>query len=293
MGNDNDLKAQPVEAVQQEAVAPVLEEQSSVAGEETSKESMPDSEQKRTAEVDEKVALDNSKNPERTAAYIEKLKEENRKLKESQGIREQSVFDRLRPQPAAYPALNQQQVEAVANQLVDANGYLDEGALNQALAQANARAVEAERRARNVEDKLMYIEETRQVREAHAVHPELDPQSGNYDPEFFNLVTDRLTRNMIDGKQESLLDAANHIKGLLNPTRVDAKAKAEAEQKFKEVQAQKDNAPIETGKGESRQTTANNDDLRRRTRTGGVFENGALDQRLGSYFEALEANPNR
>lgn len=270
------------------------------AVEDTQLEPVPSSEQKPTEGVadEEQEALSGSKNPERTKAYIEKLKSDlaaekakNTKTPEDYG---NSVFDSFRPQVAtpAIPVmpdipdagrfnnLNQNQVNNIANQFVAPDGTVDIDGLNNALNLANRRAMEAERRAKLTEDKVTRFEETQQVRDAHGKFPQLDPKSPDFDPKFYDLTRDRLLRNMYEGREQSLLEAAESIadtyqrKDKVNVAEVEAKAV----EKYKQSQTNRNQGPIESGRGEPReQSQGDLAELRKRTRQG---DPNAISKRL-------------
>lgn len=277
------------------------------AQKEVQPESTPDSNSERaTPEPDEeKEALDNSKNPDRTRAYIEKLKAEKAealaKLREKETPVEPqnfgtSVFDAFHPersveQPRQAPAqvyqppqglqyLNPGQVNAIQNNFVDAEGNVDVEGLNKALSEANRISQQATERARQAEERITRFEESQQVRELHTAFPELDPMNkGKFDPKFFEFVRDRMVRNWAEGRNLSAVDVAKDIRTVYNPTPVQdvSKAKAEAVEQYKQTQEARRQGPIETGRGESRQTTGNLQELRARTRKG---DDSALHERL-------------
>lgn len=286
MSDDN---AMAVEGQLEQAQPTAGDEQTNQPGqgEDTRTEAMPTSEEKRS-DADLELPAEVS---ERTRQQFEKLKEENRKLKSQVGGSQygKSVFDSFRqpqvpqPVPAAenFQFLNQKQVDTIADQFVDSDGNVDINGLNKALHDADVRAKKAEERVMSVEDRLMRLEETRQAREAHAAHPELDPSSSNFDPSFFELVRDRALRNMYEGKQEELIDIASTIKKMYN--KVDTtKAKQEAVKQYQESLAKKSSgAPVESGKGAERQTTGTLDELRQRTRGGDISAIKARLKALG------------
>lgn len=236
---------------------------------------------------EEQVALENSKNPERTKSYIEKLK---RDLAEAKAQVEQpnygeSIFDSFRPaQPQAVPQansfthLNQQQVDQVTQQFVDQEGNVDVNALNKALVEANRRAANAEQRVAQQEDRITRFEENQQTREAHTVYPELDPKSAKFDKAFFELVRDRILRERFyEGKNTTLLQAAESVKTAYRAPVNEAQVKEKAVEDFKQTQQAKNQGPFESGRGETRNTVAGIDELRERTRRG---DPSALTERL-------------
>lgn len=259
-------------------------------------ESMPNSNQQQTEDAstinpdqnDGEQLPDNAS--ERTREQFKKLLEENRRLKavkqqESFGA---SVFDTFHPQREEviqpqvdarnFNALNQTQVDAVTQQFVDQEGNVDINGLNQALSQANRRAEEAEKQTRTLNDRVTRFEENQQVRDAHAVHAELDPQAENFDPDFFGMVRDRILRNMYEGKSQTLLDVANAIKSkYVSPSPVNLdKVKEEAVAQYKQAQTSRQQGPIESGKGSPRNESTLTE-LRERSRKG---DPRAIDERL-------------
>lgn len=249
---------------------------------------------------DEKEALDNSKNPERTKAYIDKLKGEIEQLKSSsvsdQNVDTQdfgtSVFDAFHPKPVEVPQsptpsaptvqtpyLNPQQVQNIKGQFVDAEGNVDIEGLNRALIGANQQAYDATQRVQSLEQKLQKIEENDQVREAHAQHPEIDPsKKETFDKKLFELVRDRLLRNMYEGKQQRLADVVSEVKGMFPQVNV-TQVKQEAVDKYKATQQARNQGPFETGSA-NRLPQNDLDDLRKATRKGGQTGDIALAQRL-------------
>ncbi len=283
-------------------------EQSVETKEENQPEPMPSSDQKQTEEVEEKQAPveqgveDDLTLPEgvteRTRQQFEKLKarlaEAEAKANPSQASDfGTSVFDAFHPQQtetqplvdtSSYGFLNQQQVDSITSQFVDADGNVDINGVNQALNIANQRAAEATQRVANVEEKLSRMEETQQVKEAHAVFPQLEPGTKDFDPQFFELVRDRLLRNMYEGKKQSLLEVAKNIskgyKLTTSPVNLD-KVKEEAVADYKQTQESRKQGPIETGTGETRDSLANYEELRKQTRSENPLRpTPALDERL-------------
>lgn len=263
-------------------------------------EPTPSSNENQTEEAsqvdEEQIALENSKNPERTKSYIEKLKAE---LAEAKAVATAkhvdtteygtSVFDTLRPsqeasQPQNYEYLNQNQIDSITQQFIDQDGTVDVNGLNKALADSNNRAQQADMRAQRAEERIARFEETQQVREAHAVHPWLDPKNPEFDANKFNLVRDRILRvQYLEGKPITLLDAANDVlkaTGGASPVNLD-KVKNEAVAQYKEQQASRNQGPIEAGRGETRQPTQTLQEQRERTRTENVLIHApTLEERL-------------
>lgn len=196
-----------------------------------------------------------------------------------------SVFDSFRaPQDVpmgqpmeALPFLNQQQVGAIQQQFIDEEGNVDIAGVNRALLEANEVARQALIRAKQSEDKFTRFEENQQVKEAHTTHPDLDPQNPSFDPSLFDMVKDRLLRNMYEGRNQSLLEVTNEIKKVYKGSTNVAKVQEDAVEAYKQGQQNRDQGPIENGRGAPREDVGNLEDLRRQTRQGKAE---ALDERL-------------
>lgn len=246
---------------------------------------------------EEALALENSKNPERTKSYIDKLKrelEEARSVKPTQSSVDygSSVFDSFRPavnevsesvlpQPTQF--LNPNQVNSIQSQFVDQEGNVDINGLNRALNEANQTAYQAQQQAQKAQQTIERYEETQQVREAHEAFKWLDPKNKEFDPQKFELVRDRLLREKYyGGKNITLFDAARTIEeaigGRSNPPMNVDQLKSEAVAQFKQAQTVKQQqGPVEQGRGESRVSEVDNQELRERTRKG---DQAAIRQRL-------------
>jgi hypothetical protein len=111
------------------------------------KKEEPKVEEPKEEEVTEEEALANSKNPERTKKFIEKLKKQNEELKKPPEPK-QNVLESLTPEapeipqwpappttnvvptPKQYPGLTQAQINEVFKTTVDDQGYVDAGLLD-------------------------------------------------------------------------------------------------------------------------------------------------------------------
>lgn len=175
------------------------------------------------------------------------------------------------------PNVSQQQVADIQRRFIDAEGNVDINGLNNALLQAEANAKKAEQMAYKTQEQLAKIEETRQVKEAHQAHPEIDPRSDKFDKKLYGLVRDRLLRNMYQGKNISLVDTVAEVKtdiGVqVKPDEVAQKAVSE----YKEKQERRNQGPFEPGRGAGRDTASDAEDLRSRTMRG---DSSAVAERL-------------
>lgn len=262
-----------------------------------------------SAEVDqEREALENSKNPERTKAYIEKLKlERDEALKKTQEPQlppidyGRSVLDGIRPtvettpeqlpqipQPQQVPNqlpqtpyLNPLQVQNFTQQFVDSQGNVDVDGLNRALVQANRAAYEANMRVQAAEIKIAQIEQSSEERELHARYPEIDPIGGKekFKPELFNAVRDRLVRNMWEGKKQKTADVVAEIIAERAPRVNPQQVEEQAVEKYKAAQQARNQGPFESGSAGER-PSADLGELRNLTRRGGQKGDQALSERL-------------
>lgn len=252
--------------------------------EEKQVEQMPGSDQQPT-EAEEGQLPDEV--TERTRKQFEKLTETNKKLAEENAkLKGQgelsSVFDSLfTPKPKAVPPesmshLNGAQVDSIATKFVDDEGNVNIDALNRALFEANERAKRAEQEALRARQSVMQDKEQREVAEAHAKYPWLDPKSPSFDRQAFELVRDRLVRNMIEGTHRPLVSIAEQVMEVYKPTDV-SKAKEQAVQDFKDTQVKKAQAStVQSGRGQPRQEN-DYSELRERSIRGDIT---ALEERL-------------
>lgn len=174
---------------------------------------------------------------ERTREQFEKLKAKNRemaeKLKQFEG--KKSTLDIFNtPQPTLRETqqpvfnfntqknkveagqLSQAQVDKIAKDLIDEDGYIDRSELERRLSIANEaenRAKEAENQARLAIQRVTHIEQTQQARELHAQFPELDPESDSFNEEFFDLVKKDLLDQLVrTGTQDAISSAKKYGK---------------------------------------------------------------------------------
>jgi len=264
-------------------------------------------------------ALSNSKNPERTRAYIEKLKAKIRKMeereKQSQPIPEDSdigtsVFDILHPErqyggtqppvpqasvpqvpmpqvPAVQqpvvqtPYLSAIQTDAIRNQFVMPDGTVDIDGLNRALTEANLRAQQLQQELNKQRQQIATIEINDQLREAYAVYPELDPlNKSNFDKTFYRQVRDRLVSDYAYGRNRRLIEVASEIKRELGQVNQPSRIAEQAVSQYKEAQKARNQGPFEAGRGEAQTSDVSYEELRRRTRMKGEIGDRALTERL-------------
>lgn len=154
---------------------------------------------------------------------------------------------------------------------VDEDGNVDIKKLNADLKAAKVSALEARRLAEQAREEV-------EVREAHNKHPYLDPQSPNFDPQFFDLVKDRVLRQKFyEGKNIPLAKIADEVSTFYTPKKVDPEVARQAVEDYKKSREQvSNNMPISSS-NRLRDEGASLDDLRKRTREG---DSKAIQERL-------------
>jgi len=133
--------------------------------------------------------------------------------------------------------------------------------------------------AKQTRELIRQQDEKRQTKEAHEKFPWLDPKNtDHFDPVAFELTRDRILRNMVDGKEQSLVEVASDIAKFYTPSAKPEALREQAVNEYKEKQVTKAQASaVQLGKGQPRQETVGMDELRQRTRMGDA---DALDERL-------------
>jgi len=192
---------------------------------------------------------------ERTKLQFEKLKQHNKELAEEN----ENLKSRVQSQPSALeslvpnqmaaaiaPELSNQQVEDIAKDLVDENGFLDEALLrntltsaNREVLQARKEAAEARKIASEAVNQVNKFGQDREVRIAHKKFPSVDPESSKYDPNFYRLVKNELLNSMYEGKKITFVDACREIQKVYSPPKDLQNVKVKAVEEYKETVAQK------------------------------------------------------
>jgi hypothetical protein len=210
---------------------------------------------------------------DRTKEQFSKLLQSNKELKEKLAQLEKpknsessafgSVYDTFKTDPF--------NVTESTDSYVDAEGNVDISKLNKDLKEAKMSALEARALAQKAREDI-------EVREAHNKHPYLNPQHSEFDPQFFELVKDRMLRQKFyEGKQISLSDVADQVSSFYKPSALKTADTQKAIEDYKKAQsAIANNAPLSsTTRG--RQEGPNLEDLRARTRSG---DSNAIRERL-------------
>lgn len=173
---------------------------------------------------------------ERTRREFEKLKEHNRKLAEENkalkgGTQTHSLLDEyMAAQPFVpptelpqVPSLTQQQVQEVAQQLVDEQGYLNTSELDKRLAkaeEAQRKAQLAEEKANRALERVARYEIDNQKKQLHAAYPELDPSSNVFNPDAYELVKNKLLDQLVKTGEQNPIKAAQEMEKFFRKTPV-------------------------------------------------------------------------
>lgn len=262
-----------------------------------------------TSEEDE--ALANSKNPERTRAYIEKLKsqirEKEAKETQSQANYGTSVLDEFHPQvpqqemplTVQTPYLNPLQKDNMTQQFIDADGNVDINGLNKALSDANRNAYDAMLRAEEVEMRAARNQETEEVREAHAQYPEMDPgRKDTFNQILYDTVSARIAREMRanNGQRTTrLVDVVTQAKKELESKNKSVE-QPKVEVKKEEVAKARAQGPFESGSAAKREASnagpiygdVKSRALNPRTMMRNAMNDPVFDDRLSNYFKDIK-----
>lgn len=224
---------------------------------------------------------------ERTKEQFDKLKKQLADARAAAKPQASSVYDDIRTtmepeqKDQRGSTLTDQQINQFAQDkgFVDEEGTVDVESLNQALRDARESGMRAEQRVASELDRMRAQEEKRQMTEAVQQYPQLDKQSEDYNEAFYNQVVNNLmVENYARQGNMSVVEAAEQVAGLMGTDdKKLSKEKKAAIKEFKEKQEDRNQGPIETGKGENRKETQI-DELRKLTREG---DDAAVAKRLG------------
>lgn len=161
---------------------------------------------------------------ERTKEQFEKLKKHNDELKKQLEEREKlpSVLDMVGQQPQINEDLlrkyqqpqQQPQQEEKPESLVDDDGYVNANVLQKELElakQARLRAEEAEKRAREAQDRISRFEQNQEQERLYKEYPELDPMNENFNRDAYELVRNELTSQIVQTGKRNALEAASKM----------------------------------------------------------------------------------
>lgn len=221
---------------------------------------------------------------ERTQREFEKLKKANVELAKKLAEREReqtignSVYDKLLPNVDT-KHLTTNQVQNIKQNFVDEEGNVDVYGLQDALREANQRALKAEQVVNSFIETQRKSEEQKQLKEAYKVSPWLDPNARDFDQKKFNLTQDRLIRYWTQGKNPDLVSVAKEIEEELGsfstPERVEQEKAKAVEQVRDDISRR--NAVSNVATNRPKQTETSLEELKTRTRNG---DNQALMERL-------------
>lgn len=184
-----------------------------------------------------------------------------------------------------YNNLKQSDINDVLSQLVetdeDGNQVIDIGKVQEVLLASDKKAAAAAELAQEAISKVNKQNETAQLKVAYEKYPQLDPNSDQYDPNFREMVRDRLVRHYVNDQDVPLVDVASSIASVYAgtqpkpveppvPPETIAKEREKAVQDFKKAQEDKKRQrPIASGKGAPRsEEIAKKKELRGKARTG-------------------------
>jgi len=190
-------------------------------------------------EQQQEVKQEADKGSDRTKKQFDKLKQHNRELEdkakssESRAKNLESVVDSLEPKPyqqqpqpqrqvqsqqpqppsaQQYSHLNQDDVNKIANEWMDENGYINVLKMNKALNDQNIAAQKAigeSQRTRQelegVKAKLNFFDQQQKsvmVKKTHDKYPQVDPQSKEFDSDFYDLVKSEMIGQMTRGQRD-------------------------------------------------------------------------------------------
>lgn len=219
---------------------------------------------------------------ERTKQQFAKLKEHNKKLKEELDAAKggtqrppsllESYVLHQPTAPVATPNLSQTQVAEITKQVVDAEGYLDQGELEARLRKADEaerRASQAEQRANQALERVARFEVDAQTKELYREFPQLDPSKVDiFDPKAYNLVKKELLSQLVEGQPQNAILAARNVSEYF-----DKKEVTPAQQ---QTLAQRQQATAHPVSGNASSSKVDFDDLRRRSMT----SQEAMDERI-------------
>lgn len=225
-----------------------------------------------SSSVDE-FSLPESSN-DRTKEQFQKLLQSNKELKEQLQKLASNKNSEPNPYGSVYDSIKSDSVQGnttSSDSYVDEEGNVDIARLNKDLKEAKMSALEAKALAQKAREDL-------EVREAHMKHPYLNPQSPEFDPNFFDLVKDRILRQKFyENKTVSLGEVADQVISFYTPSSKKSAESAKAIEDYKKAQSQiANNAPL-ANSNRARQEGPSLDDLRARTRAG---DSKALLERL-------------
>jgi hypothetical protein len=249
-------------------------------------------------EPTEEEALKESKQPERTKKYIDKLKSQNKELKrnildslipEVPKIPQppqapqypQSPVTNVIPDTQQYPGMSKKQINETFKGLVDENGYVDTGLLIETLTGlqeqnrlAAERANQAEQKSQQAVKNFDDFQRNQIMRNVHDRYPTLNPENDEFDEKLWKFVRNEVVDQWMNGKPTDVMAAAEEGMRVIYPNdmkKVDKEKKEAAERAKKNINA------LGASNKSQRETYTDHDELVRATQLG---RKGALAERL-------------
>jgi hypothetical protein len=175
---------------------------------------------------------------ERTRKEFEKLLASNKELKAK--LKELEVKNQADVKPESFDFSSN--ISEDMGDYVDEEGNVLIDKLNKDLKSLKMSALEAKALAEDAKNTI-------EVEKAVTRHPYLDPANSEYDPQFTELVKDRLARLQLEGKNASLSMAADEVLRVYKPMNSTLKEREDAVSEYKKTQVAKAQVgSVSTGK---------------------------------------------
>ena len=165
---------------------------------------------------------------ERTRKEFEKLLASNKELKAKLKELEVKKQAEVKTEMSDYSS----NISEDMGDYVDEEGNVLIDKLNQDLKSLKLSALEAKALAEDAKNTI-------EVEKAVTRHPYLDPANADYDPQFIELVKDRLARLQLEGKNASLSMAADEVLRVYKPMNANLKEREDAVAEYKKTQVAK------------------------------------------------------
>jgi len=165
---------------------------------------------------------------ERTRKEFEKLLASNKELKAK--LKELETKKQVDVKPESFDFSSN--ISDDMGDYVDEEGNVLIDKLNKDLKSLKMSALEAKALAEDAKNTI-------EVEKAVTKHPYLDPANADYDPQFVELVKDRLARLQLEGKNASLSMAADEVLRVYKPINATLKEREEAVSEYKKTQVAK------------------------------------------------------
>jgi len=165
---------------------------------------------------------------ERTRKEFEKLLASNKELKAK--LKELETKKQVDVKPESFDFSSS--ISDDMGDYVDEEGNVLIDKLNKDLKSLKMSALEAKALAEDAKNTI-------EVEKAVTKHPYLDPANADYDPQFVELVKDRLARLQLEGKNASLSMAADEVLRVYKPINATLKEREEAVSEYKKTQVAK------------------------------------------------------